>query len=92
MNDTNVRTNTNSTNDTNKMSKRVVVLSSGTAAVQSGGITEISYAGNTDPSINGVPTTYADATAIERDFGFTPKITLREGMRMFAEGYEGYYG
>ena len=25
-----------------------------------------------------VPTTYADATALERDFGFTPKITLRE--------------
>ena len=24
-----------------------------------------------------VPTTYADATALERDFGFTPKITLR---------------
>ena len=26
-----------------------------------------------------VPTTYADATALERDFGFTPKVTLREG-------------
>lgn len=25
-----------------------------------------------------VPTTYADASALERDFGFTPKITLRE--------------
>lgn len=25
-----------------------------------------------------VPTTYADATTLERDFGFTPKITLRE--------------
>ena len=31
-----------------------------------------------------VPTTYADATALERDFGFTPKITLREGLRKFA--------
>ena len=30
-----------------------------------------------------VPTTYADATALERDFGFTPKITLREGLRHF---------
>ena len=39
-----------------------------------------------------VPTTYADATALERDFGFTPKITLREGLRKFAEWYKGYYG
>ena len=39
-----------------------------------------------------VPTTYADATALERDFGFTPKITLREGLRKFAEWYKGFYG
>ena len=38
-----------------------------------------------------VPTTYADATALERDFGFTPKITLREGLRKFAEWYAAYY-
>ena len=38
-----------------------------------------------------VPTTYADATALERDFGFTPKITLREGLRKFAEWYKHYY-
>ena len=38
-----------------------------------------------------VPTTYADATALERDFGFTPKITLREGLRAFAEWYKEYY-
>ena len=37
-----------------------------------------------------VPTTYADATALERDFGFTPKITLREGLRKFAEWYASY--
>ena len=37
-----------------------------------------------------VPTTYADATALERDFGFTPKITLREGLRRFAEWYKAY--
>ena len=37
-----------------------------------------------------VPTTYADATALERDFGFTPKITLREGLRKFAEWYKSY--
>ncbi|MBP5424148.1 MAG: NAD-dependent epimerase/dehydratase family protein [Paludibacteraceae bacterium] len=39
-----------------------------------------------------VPTTYADATALERDFGFTPKITLREGLRYFAEWYKEFYG
>ena len=39
-----------------------------------------------------VPTTYADATALERDFGFTPRITLREGLRAFAEWYKEYYG
>ena len=35
-----------------------------------------------------VPTTYADAGALERDFGFVPKITLREGLRKFAEWYK----
>ena len=39
-----------------------------------------------------VPTTYADAEALDRDFGFTPKITLREGLRKFAEWYKQYYG
>ena len=39
-----------------------------------------------------VPTTYADSTALERDFGFTPKITLREGLRKFAEWYKSFYG
>ena len=38
-----------------------------------------------------VPTTFADAAALERDFGFTPKITLREGLRKFAEWYAQYY-
>ncbi len=38
-----------------------------------------------------VPVTYADTTALERDFGFTPKITLREGLRKFAEWYKAYY-
>jgi nucleoside-diphosphate-sugar epimerase len=38
-----------------------------------------------------VPTTYADATALERDLGFVPKITLREGLRKFAERYREYY-
>ena len=34
--------------------------------------------------------TYADVTAVERDFKFTPKITLREGLRKFAEFAEWY--
>ena len=38
-----------------------------------------------------VPITYADANALERDFGFTPKITLREGLRKFAEWYHDYH-
>ena len=38
-----------------------------------------------------VPTTYADATALERDYGFTPRISLREGLRKFAEWYKQYY-
>lgn len=38
-----------------------------------------------------VPTTYADATALERDYGFTPKTTLREGLRHFAEWYAKFY-
>lgn len=38
-----------------------------------------------------VPTTYADASALERDFGFVPKVTLREGLRKFAEWYAAYY-
>ena len=39
-----------------------------------------------------VPVTYADSTALEKDFGFTPKITLREGLRKFATWYKEYYG
>lgn len=39
-----------------------------------------------------VPVTYADAEALERDFGFTPKIGIREGLRAFAEWYKEYYG
>lgn len=38
-----------------------------------------------------VPVTYADSEALERDYGFTPKITIREGLRAFAEWYKGYY-
>ncbi len=38
-----------------------------------------------------VPTTYADACELERDFGFIPKITLREGLRRFARWYSSFY-
>ena len=38
-----------------------------------------------------VPTTYADATALERDFGFTPRIPLRTGLRRFAQWYKSFY-
>ena len=38
-----------------------------------------------------VPVTYADSVALERDYGFTPKITIREGLRAFAEWYKEFY-
>ena len=38
-----------------------------------------------------VPVTYADSAALERDFGFTPKVGIREGLRAFAEWYKDYY-
>lgn len=34
-----------------------------------------------------VPITYADVSALERDFGFKPKTGLREGLRKFAKWY-----
>lgn len=39
-----------------------------------------------------VPITYADSSALERDFGFTPRIPLREGLRRFAMWFKQYYG
>lgn len=38
-----------------------------------------------------VPVTYADTTALERDFGFKPSTNLREGLRKFAEWYKEFY-
>ena len=38
-----------------------------------------------------VPVTYADVSDLERDFGFKPKTSLREGLRKFAEWYKNYY-
>ena len=38
-----------------------------------------------------VPVTYADSSALERDYGFRPSIGIREGLRKFAEWYRAYY-
>lgn len=38
-----------------------------------------------------VPVTYADVSALERDFGFRPSTPLREGLRRFAEWYKAFY-
>lgn len=38
-----------------------------------------------------VPITYADTSALERDFGFKPSTSLREGLRRFAEWYKAFY-
>ena len=38
-----------------------------------------------------VPVTYADTSALERDFGFKPSTSLRTGLRKFAEWYRGFY-
>lgn len=38
-----------------------------------------------------VPVTYADTSALERDFGFRPSTPLREGLRNFARWYKQFY-
>ena len=38
-----------------------------------------------------VPITYADTSPLERDFGFKPATSLREGLRRFAEWYHAFY-
>lgn len=38
-----------------------------------------------------VPITYADTAALEKDFGFKPSTSLREGLRKFAEWYHAFY-
>ena len=38
-----------------------------------------------------VPVTYADTSALERDFGYKPSTSLREGLRKFAEWYAKFY-
>lgn len=38
-----------------------------------------------------VPVTYADTSALERDFDFKPSTNLRTGLRKFAEWYKNFY-
>ena len=38
-----------------------------------------------------VPVTFADTSALERDFGFKPSTTLRTGLRKFAQWYKKFY-
>lgn len=38
-----------------------------------------------------VPVTYADTSDLERDFGFRPTTSLRDGLRKFAEWYKEFY-
>lgn len=38
-----------------------------------------------------VPVTYADTSALERDFGFKPATPLRQGLRNFARWYKEFY-
>lgn len=38
-----------------------------------------------------VPVTYADTSALERDFGFRPSTSLRDGLRKFAQWYAEFY-
>ncbi len=38
-----------------------------------------------------VPVTFADTSALERDFGFKPSTSLREGLRRFAKWYYSFY-
>lgn len=38
-----------------------------------------------------VPVTYADTRGLEKDYGYRPSTTLREGLRQFAKWYKKYY-
>ena len=38
-----------------------------------------------------VPVTFADTTALEKDFGFKPSTSLRDGLREFAEWDKAFY-
>lgn len=38
-----------------------------------------------------VPVTYADTAALERDFGFKPRMSLRDGLHKFVQWYKEFY-
>ncbi|MBM4113408.1 MAG: NAD-dependent epimerase [Phycisphaerae bacterium] len=38
-----------------------------------------------------VPDTYADVTALGKDIGYAPKVTVQEGVKRFVEWYRDYY-
>ena len=38
-----------------------------------------------------VPVTFADTSALERDYGFKPSTSLRDGLKKFAEWYKEFY-
>ena len=38
-----------------------------------------------------VPITYADTSELEKEFGYKPSTSLRDGLRRFAEWYKTYY-
>ena len=38
-----------------------------------------------------VPITYADTSALEKDFGYKPSTSLRDGLRKFAGWYKSFY-
>ena len=38
-----------------------------------------------------VPVTFADTSALERDYGYKPSTSLRDGLRAFAEWYREFY-
>ena len=38
-----------------------------------------------------VPVTYADTSALEKEFGYKPQTDLRTGLRRFAEWYKEFY-
>ena len=44
-----------------------------------------------DVPVSDVPVTYADTTPLEKDFGFKPNTSLREGLAAFSAWYKEYY-
>ena len=39
-----------------------------------------------------VPVTFADTSALEKDYGFVPSVGIREGLRKFCEWYKAFAG